>query len=138
MARATVDLAALKALEQDLAEAYFRGPAHVVLREMQRESPVRTGLMRASHAVDRPRRVGVDWLIRYRVKADRSGFPYPIAVHNGRGWVYPVRKKALRWVTRAGAVVFAKSARPSRPNPWLWRTFVRLGFRNVTRGSARR
>lgn len=134
MARVEVDEAAVRAFEAELVEAYFRGPAHVVLRRMQQESPVLTGLMRASHAVDRPRRVGVDWVIRFRVKADRSGFPYPIAVHNGRGWVFPVRKKVLRWVTRSGAVVFAARSKPSRPNPWMWRTFVRLGFRNVRRG----
>ena len=34
----------------------------------------------------------------------------------GRGPVRPIRAKALRWVTKGGKVVFAKYAKPSKPN----------------------
>jgi hypothetical protein len=133
LARVTSDPGQVDAFIAELVEAYYRGPAQDVKAALQSEAPMLTGAMRASHTVDPPRKVGNGWLIRFRVEANNNGFPYPIAVHNGRGVVRPVRKKALRWVSRSGVVVFATRSRPSRPNPWMWRTFTRIGFRSVTR-----
>jgi hypothetical protein len=40
--------------------------------------------------------------------------PYASYVEFGRGWVFPVKAKALRFVID-GQVIFAKSAKPSKP-----------------------
>lgn len=134
MATATTNEQAVDQLIEDLANAYQRGPAQTVRQRMQTEAPVFTGLMRMLHRVDPARRMADGWHIIFRTEArSREGYPYPIAVHNGRGEVRPIRAKALRWVTRSGAVVFAKRSRPSTPNPWMWRTFIRIGFKQVTR-----
>jgi hypothetical protein len=137
VAQVTTDPAAVDKLIAEMAEAYYRGPAQTVKERFRANSPIDTGRMQASHSVDPPRLVGRDWLIRFRVEADNAGFAYPVAVHNGRGVVRPVNKMALRWVTKAGAVVFATRSGPSTPQPWLWRTMVQIGFRNVTRPFSR-
>ena len=33
----------------------------------------------------------------------------------GRGWVFPVKRRALRWIGRGGEVVFSRYSRPSQP-----------------------
>lgn len=43
---------------------------------------------------------------------------YPLAVELGRKEVTPVNKKALRWVTLSGAVVFSKYSGPTNPAPF--------------------
>lgn len=139
MARARINEAAVDRLIGELARQYQRGPAQTVRQQMQAEAPVLTGVMRHEHRVDQPVRRADGWHILFRTEArSREGFAYPIAVHNGRGEVRPVRAKALRWVSRSGAVVFARRSGPSRPNPWMWRTFVRIGFRGVVRPNRRR
>lgn len=121
-------------LIRDLAFAYQRGPAQQVKRRMQEEAPVLTGVLRQEHTVDLPVRRGNAWHVIFRAEArSKEGFPYPIAVHNGRGVVRPKRAKALRWVSRSGAVVFARRSGPSKPNPWMWRAWVRIGFSEIRR-----
>jgi hypothetical protein len=138
MAQARIDPSAVAQLTKRLAEAYQAGPAQVVRQQMQAEAPVLTGVMRAEHRVDPPKRQADGYHIIFRTEArSREGYPYPIAVHNGRGPVFPRRAKALRWVTRAGVVVFAKRSGPAAPNPWMWRTFARIGFKQVRRPNAR-
>lgn len=44
---------------------------------------------------------------------------YAYWVHQGRGPVYPVQARALRWVTPNGQIVFARSAGPYAGNPFL-------------------
>lgn len=139
MARATIDEAAVDELIAELASQYQRGPAQTVRQRMQSNSPVLSGLMRFLHRVDLPVKRADGWHIVFRTEArSREGYPYPIAVHNGRGEVRPRRAKALRWVSRSGAVVFAKRSGPSRPNPWMWRTFVQIGFRDIRRPYSQR
>jgi len=47
-----------------------------------------------------------------------SGMYYSHWVIAGRGPVYPVHRKALRWVTKGGQVVFAMRAGPAKANPF--------------------
>lgn len=137
MARATTDERVTRQFIAELAAAYHRGPAQQVKRQIQLNAPVLTGVMRQEHTTRHDKRDDGHHIIFAAEARSKEGFPYPIAVHNGRGVVRPVRAKALRWVDRAGVVVFAKRSGPSKPNPWMWRTFVQIGFRNVTRPNRR-
>lgn len=47
-----------------------------------------------------------------------EGFPYPLSVEYGRGPVYPINKKVLRWF-EGGNPVFRKSAGPAKPRPFI-------------------
>jgi uncharacterized protein YoxC len=44
--------------------------------------------------------------------------PYARFVENGRRWVYPVNKKALKFQIN-GATIFSKSAKPVRARPFM-------------------
>ncbi len=44
---------------------------------------------------------------------------YAKYIEFGRGWVFPVYKKALRWETRGGKAVFARWARPAAAQPFM-------------------
>ena len=44
---------------------------------------------------------------------------YAKFVEQGRGWVYPVRAKVLRWKGPSGEYIYAKRARPTKPNPFM-------------------
>lgn len=105
-----------------------------VLATIRREQPVVTGQLRFSTtAVYPPKPYGTNgWVIRFTARA-----PYALINHEGRGWVYPVRAKALRWVAKSGAVVFAKRSRPVAPNRWFPRAFRQLGLKNVQEYHAR-
>ena len=48
-----------------------------------------------------------------------EGFPYPLSIEHGRGPVYPVKAKLLRWWDKNGDVVFAKSAGPAKARPFV-------------------
>jgi hypothetical protein len=98
-----------------------------VLGTIRREEPVITGQLRFSTVPLPAKPYGTNgWVIRFVARAR-----YSLFVHEGRGWVYPIRAKALRWVSKSGAVVFAKRSRPSKPNRWFPRAFRSLGLRNV-------
>lgn len=47
-----------------------------------------------------------------------EGFPYPLAIETGRGPVYPINRKVLRWFN-GGKPVFAKSAGPAKARPFV-------------------
>lgn len=47
----------------------------------------------------------------------KDGFPYGTALENGRGAVYPVKKKALHWYD--GGDVFTKRSSPAKPRPFV-------------------
>lgn len=54
-----------------------------------------------------------------------SRLHYAGYVENGRGWVYPKKAKALRFVIN-GKVIYAKKARPSKPVRYLAKAFSRM------------
>lgn len=106
---------------------WVRDAQPVVLAAMKAAAPIDTGHLRFTHIPRLPKRVGRgEWSIAFVALA---GYSY--LVHEGRGWVYPVRAKALRWVSKGGTVVFARSARPTSPNRWMPRAMRRVGLRNV-------
>jgi len=51
--------------------------------------------------------------------------PYASWVEHGRGWIFPVRAKALRFIVD-GKAVFAAYARPSQPKPFMQPTADKL------------
>lgn len=52
-----------------------------------------------------------------------SDLKYAKYVEEGRGWVFPIRAKALKWTDfRTGKKVFSAFARPSRANPFIRRS----------------
>ena len=48
-----------------------------------------------------------------------DGFPYPLSIEYGRGPVYPVDKKVLRWFGDNGEPIFRKSAGPAKAKPFV-------------------
>lgn len=48
----------------------------------------------------------------------RSDASHTKWVLGGRGWVFPVRAKALHWVSKSGGDVFSMKAKPVPPNPF--------------------
>ena len=48
-----------------------------------------------------------------------DGFPYPLSIEYGRGPVYPVEKKVLRWFGDNGEPIFRKSAGPAKAKPFV-------------------
>ena len=48
-----------------------------------------------------------------------DGFPYPLAIEHGRGPVYPINAKVLRWWDKGGNIVFARSAGPAKARPFV-------------------
>lgn len=88
-------------------------------------TPVRTGNLRAQNQMRVLRTSSTE--VTGEVFNDTS---YAAAVHNGnRAYVVrPVRRKALRWVSKGGDVVFARSARipARRGRPWLYRALVEV------------
>lgn len=134
MASASFNPTEVEQLKAELAEAYWREYSGEITSIMRQEAPVDTGLLAASHSADPPLRVPGGWLLRWRVKARRGDVGYPVIVHEGRGEIRPKNAKALRWVNKLGAVVFAQRSGPVAANPWLVRAFQRCGFRDVRRG----
>ena len=49
----------------------------------------------------------------------RAWTDYASYIEFGRGPVFPIQAKCLRWISPGGAVVFRKSAGPSRPRPFM-------------------
>lgn len=117
-------------LVEDMVEGYYRQISPHMTAAFRRNAPIDTGLLRASHSADPPRmrRGRRDWYIRFRAEVF-----YAIIQHEGHGGIKPVRAKALRWVTKAGAVVFARSVKPQPGRPWMYETFLQYGFRRVRR-----
>lgn len=118
----------------DLATRYHRLRAPRVLFLLQIATPVDTGALRASGRVDPIlHRSGRDRVIRFTFdrNGDPAGFSVAQVIFAGRKEVRPVRANALRWVNKAGVVVFAQRSRAVPPNRWPIRVFVAIGYRNV-------
>ena len=137
MARVEVVPGALVKLEDEMTEKYHREKAPTILLLMKIGTPVDTGQLRASGRVDPIlHRAGRDRIIRFWF--DRFDRPNGVSVAQiifaGRREVRPVRAKTLRWVTKAGVVVFAQRSRAVAPNRWTLRVFQQLGYRNTRVG----
>lgn len=114
-----VNPAAARNVALDAAEQLVTNVTRRVFNRAIVLTPVRTGNLRAQNNM-RVQRTATGAL--GEVFNDTS---YAAAVHNGnRAYIVrPRRKKALRWVSKGGDVVFAKSARipARRGRPWLSR-----------------
>lgn len=114
-----VNPAAARSVALDAAERLVTDVTRRVFNRAIVLTPVRTGNLRAQNNM--------------RVQRTPSGAlgevfndtAYAAAVHNGNQayTVRPRRRKALRWVSKGGDVVFARSARipARRGRPWLSR-----------------
>lgn len=114
-----VDPAASRAVALDAAERVVTDVTRRVFNRALVLTPVDTGNLRAQNNMR---------VLRTAKGALGEVFndtAYAAAVHNGNKAyvVRPRRRKALRWVTKGGDVVFAKSARipARRGRPWLAR-----------------
>jgi hypothetical protein len=114
----------VRALTDDMAEGYYRQNSGDIKAMMRAEAPYDTGLLRASHSADPPKKVAGGYLLRFRAEIF-----YAVYQHQGYGPIVPRVAKALRWVDKAGVVVFAQRVRAQPANPWMYRAFVRLGLR---------
>lgn len=123
----TVDRVAAQAVALDTSLAVVTDVTRRVLNRAIVLTPVRTGNLRAHNAM-RVLKTGPTQ-VTGEVFNDTS---YAAAVHNGtRAYVVrPVRRKALRWVSKGGDVVFAKSARipARRGRPWLTRALQEVAI----------
>lgn len=126
MGKVVFDPAAVEALLRETANAYWAKNASTITAGHRLQAPIDTGLLRASHVLEPPERTSYGFVMRLLVKA-----PYAWFVHHGHGWIYPIHAKALRWVTKAGVVVFAKKVKPLAGNPWTVRAWVMMGFKKV-------
>jgi len=115
----TLNKAAVDAAGLDAAGLFVVDVTRRVLNRAIVLTPVDTGNLRAQNnmrVMRQPRRV---------IGEVFNDTVYAAAVHNGTRahTVRPVRRKALRWTTKAGDVVFAKSARipARRGRPWIFR-----------------
>lgn len=136
MARVVLTPGAIDRLTDDMVADYAKNKAPTVLTLMKIGTPVDTGLLQLSGRIESTiHRQGRDRILRFRF--DRPGdrdVSVAQIIFAGRGEVRPVRAKALRWVTKAGVVVFAQRSRPVPPNRWTLRVFQQLGYRAVTVG----
>ncbi len=120
--------AAMEALKDDMAQAYYADQGQTILRMMRVECPVDTGVLQQQHGIEPPRKIPGGFLIRFHA------LPYwGVFVSEGHGVIVPVRAKVLRFTTKHGKVVFTKRVRAVAPNPWMYRTFVRAGLQEAKR-----
>lgn len=129
--RLTIDVPVAQAIAMDVATALVTDTTRRVLNRAIVLTPVRTGNLRGQNN---------SHVIRGRTSVTGEVFnntSYADAVHNGnRAYVVrPRRKKALRFTTKGGDVVFSRWARipARRGRPWLLRALQEIaipdGFR---------
>jgi len=113
----TIDVGASQAMALDVAERLVLDTTRRTLNRAIVLTPVDTGLLRANND---------SRVVRGRSSVTGEVFNntrYADAVHNGTKayTVRPRSKKALRWTSKSGEVVFATRARipARRGRPWL-------------------
>jgi len=131
-ARLKLDRSHVLATGVSLAAPYVAETTRRVLNRARVTSPVRFGILRASHRMTmRARRTYVAGRVEVKAK-------YAVAVHNGtrRHVIRPSKKQALRfyWKRKGRYVITKRVMHPgTRPRPWLWRSLVEVavprGFR---------
>ena len=115
----TLNQPALRAVALDAAVKLVTATTLRVFNRANVLTPVDTGNLRAHNNMR---------VLRTATRVTGEVFndtDYARAVHNGNKayTIRPKRRKALRWVSKGGDVVFAKSARhpARRGRPWLLR-----------------
>ena len=98
-------------------EATFDKAVEITWEEVMKECPVRTGILKKSHRIERPRPFYAE------IVADT---PYARTVHFGRVRPLVIRPKRRKWMKfywdKVGRTVYAKKVVSNpRPNPWMSR-----------------
>lgn len=122
-ARVELDRAHVLSVGVSLAAPYVAETTRRAFNRARVTSPVRFGVLRASHRMEmRARRTFVAGRVIVGAK-------YGALVHDGtrRHVIRPKRRKALRFYSkRKGVYVITKRVMHpgTRPRPWLWRSLV--------------
>jgi len=120
----TMDRAAAQAVAMDTALVLVTDVTRRTLNRAIVLTPVRTGNLRAQNNM---RVLKTRTTVTGEVFNDTA---YALAVHNGNKayTIRPRHKKALRWTSRSGEIVYAKSARRKarRGRPWLLRALQEI------------
>lgn len=122
----TIDVnpAAARAVALDAAELLVTDVTRRVFNRAIVLTPVRTGNLRAQN------NMRVQRTAKGALGEVFNDTEYAAAVHNGNKayTVRPRHRKALRWLSKSGDVVFAKSARipARRGRPWLTRALMEV------------
>jgi hypothetical protein len=125
MATVTTNLAELDAFYNEIAIQYFDEIDPIVQATFRSEVPVDTGLLRSRHRRMKVFRDRKAWVGRWVAPTG-----YDFYVHEGTG----ERAKATagpQTVKRLNARVVMRIHAGQRANPWLYRSLVRLGFRDA-------
>ena len=133
MARVEIAPRAIEELTERMSREYLNRYAPLILTLLKFATPLDTGALRASGTFDQQiYQDAQSRIIRFRFPArSPEGREYAQIVFAGRREVRPVRAKALRWVTKAGVVVYAQKSKAVPPNRWTLRIFQQLGFRDA-------
>ena len=90
----------------------------LIIEKMKDEAPVKTGALRDSiYGRVSIKGSSIDIVVAVPKRIKYAGW-----VVKGRGWVFPVKKKALWWPGLPHPVAYA---RPSKPNPFPGRALRR-------------
>ena len=85
-------------------------------RFIQMNGTIRTGMMLNSTEITED---GTGTVHVGNTASSIDGFPYPLAIEHGRGPVYPINAKVLRWFGDGGEPVFRRSAGPAKARPFV-------------------
>lgn len=126
MVAVTVYPGEVAAFYDDVARQYFEEIDTPVQAMFRREVPVDTGLLQSRHRrLQIFKQRGV-WVGRYVAPTG-----YDIYVHQGTGDFAIAAVHAAVRVRSLHARVLVRDHRGQRPNPWLYRSLVKLGFQQV-------
>lgn len=127
MAQVRIDASQIEGLKEDMANGYYEAFNQTFLNAFQTEVPVDTGRLKGRHSADgRPRKRGRYWTLRWKAPTG-----YDLFVHQGTGVYVTQRRTAVRLSRRLRTVRLASRGRGQRANPWMSRTFRRLGLKRV-------
>jgi len=127
MARVTIDGSAVEELKEDMAVGYQRVHNLTFLNMFRQEVPVDTGRLQREHRSEGPpRKRGRYWTLRWIAPTG-----YDMYVHQGTGDRVATTGNTLRPGGRLRATTLTRTIRGQRANPWLARSFRRLGLLQV-------
>jgi len=129
MARMVLHPQEQRATLNRLGEAWADEAGPALVDSARGFAGVYTGALRAQMTFDRQYHGGLFSGIRVG-----STVEYAELHHEGRGPVFPVHAKVLRWIDKAtGDVIFRRSAGPAAANPYLFLAFKAMGLKRPRR-----
>jgi hypothetical protein len=131
MARVVVKAGGSRAVINEIGERWADEAGPALVKSARGFAGIWTGLLRQSMEFDRVYKGGQFESIRFG-----SHVEYAALHHEGRGPVFPVHAKVLRWIDKmTGDVVFRRSAGPAKANPYLYLALKALGLKRARRTS---